>query len=171
MNSIDDLEKKMWWRHWSAVLILGIIAGVVIWSLLNVGPLLKSWRNKSTLTDDQRKLEKLYREDTRGGLTPEETFSMFISALEKKDFDLASKYFALSKQDQWKKTLIEYEDKGFMKEFWKELNIIKNSWQKVNSKDEIFSHFEYFVSNNGIQSKNEVIFEKYPKGVWKISFL
>src|SRR6266403_2009295 len=41
----------------------------------------------------QASLEAAYKNDPYGGATPEETLKLFIDALEKKDYALASKYF------------------------------------------------------------------------------
>lgn len=43
-------------------------------------------------------LEKAYREDAYGGATPEETLGLYVEALEKGDFDLASKYYIPEEQ-------------------------------------------------------------------------
>ena len=40
--------------------------------------------------------ENKQREDTYGGKTPQETIDLFVSALEKDDLELASKYFSLT---------------------------------------------------------------------------
>jgi len=45
-------------------------------------------------------LEAAYKADTYGGETPEETLRLFIDALEKKDYELASKYFVVEEQKQ-----------------------------------------------------------------------
>jgi len=39
--------------------------------------------------------------DIYGGETPEETWSMFLEALKKEDFELASKYFVVDKQAEY----------------------------------------------------------------------
>ncbi len=39
--------------------------------------------------------EKLMRQDTYGGKTPEETLKLFVEALKKEDIELAAKYFSL----------------------------------------------------------------------------
>lgn len=43
-------------------------------------------------------LEAQYRADNYGGTTPEETLRLFIEALERKDYVLASKYFVVENQ-------------------------------------------------------------------------
>jgi hypothetical protein len=45
-------------------------------------------------------LEAAYKADTYGGATPEETLKLFIDALEKKDYELASKYFVVEEQEE-----------------------------------------------------------------------
>ncbi len=49
--------------------------------------------------------------DTYGGDTPEETLRLFVEALEKKDYELASKYYVVEEQDDFKKDLSN--TKGF----------------------------------------------------------
>lgn len=51
-------------------------------------------------------LEAAYKADTYGGATPEETLKLFIDALEKKDYELASKYFVVEEQGE-KMTYLE----------------------------------------------------------------
>jgi hypothetical protein len=43
-------------------------------------------------------LKAAYQADTYGGATPEETLRLFVEALEKKDYVLASRYFVVEKQ-------------------------------------------------------------------------
>jgi hypothetical protein len=57
------------------------------------------------------KYEQKFKDDKYGGKTPEETYTMFLEALKKKDIELASKYFVLEKQEEYKKVLQEV-DKG-----------------------------------------------------------
>ncbi len=45
-------------------------------------------------------IEKQYKEDTYGGDTPEATLKLFVEALEKKDFQLAAKYYIPEKQPE-----------------------------------------------------------------------
>lgn len=177
---------KLWWRHWSVVFILAVLAGLVIWSMLNLGPWLKSWQEKRAALAAQRLLEKQYREDTYGGKTPEETFDMFIAALEKGDTELASKYFVLNKQEQWKKTLEEYKTGALLSDFVGELKNTAEKWQKTSSSDENSVSFEYKVKIENESAANfngkrvtipagnytnETIFQKYPADIWKISVL
>lgn len=186
MEENKNIQFKVWWRHWSVVLILAILAGLVIWAMLNLGPWLKNLQEWRAAKTAQEQLEKLYRNDKYGGKTPEETFDMFIAALEKGDIDLASKYFVLNKQEQWKKTLEEYKNKALLADFINELKSEKTSWEKVNSNKNNLAQYNYYtvaesntVADFNGQSipipagryKNSIIFERYLSGAWKINGL
>lgn len=187
MSDNPDPILKIWWRHWSVVLILAVLAGFVIWGTLNLRPWLRSLQEKMAARSAQRQLENLYRNDKYGGKTPEETFDMFIAALEKGNIELASKYFVLNKQEQWKRTLDEYKTKSLLIDFIKELRDERKNWQKSISSNEISISFEYkvLVSKDSIADfngqkvnvpagnyTNEIIFEKNTlANIWKISIL
>lgn len=81
-------------------------------------------------------MEDALRNDTYGGKTPQETLSMFISALEKGDVDLASKYFDLETNPNKKDYLT------------------RNEWTKI-LKDTIATH--------GIDSVIEVVQRAKPE--------
>jgi hypothetical protein len=49
--------------------------------------------------------------DTYGGTTPEETWSLFIAALEQEDVELAAKYFVVDRQEE-RKVFLEKERSG-----------------------------------------------------------
>ncbi|MBI2062800.1 MAG: hypothetical protein HYT61_01000 [Candidatus Yanofskybacteria bacterium] len=185
-NNIQNTRLRVWWRHWSVVLILAILAGLVIWSMLNLGPWLRSWQDQRAAKSAQEQLEKLYRNDKYGGKTPEETFDMFIAALENDDVELASKYFVLNKQDQWKKTLEEYKAQNLLKDFVIELKNQKKIWKSEKTNDPNAAAFYYpvtiekdsVVDFNGQKisieagtSTNTSLFQKYSNGIWKISIL
>lgn len=57
-------------------------------------------------------LEQAYKRDTYGGETPEETLRLFIEALEKKDYELAAKYFVPENQKSMLSDLRAGDQKG-----------------------------------------------------------
>ena len=59
------------------------------------------------ITDKKAKIAA----DTYGGKTPQETLDMFISAVEKGDYELASKYFVVERQNKELEDLRESEKK------------------------------------------------------------
>ena len=177
-------ERKVWWRHWSIVFILAVLAGLIIWVMLNLGPWLRSWQDERAAKSAQEQLEKLYREDKYGGKTPEETFDMFIAALEQGDIELASKYFVLEKQDDWFKTLSQYQARDLLAYLISELKNNKEDWKKNYNGNSVEFYYKVVIEEDSYANfkgqkvpieageySNTVRFEKYPSGVWKISLL
>jgi len=98
-------------------------------------------------------LEAKYKADTYGGTTPEETLRMFIEALEKKDYVLASKYYLVEDQSQALDDLQTSEQNGYVAAY---LSILS----KTNKGQSLSSGQEYaieFFSNEGEQ----VHFERF----------
>lgn len=62
-------------------------------------------------------LVKAYKNDTVGGETPQETWDMFIGALEAGDTEQASKYFVVEKQEEMKKQFDAGRENGAIDEF------------------------------------------------------
>ena len=58
-------------------------------------------------------LIKLYKKDTHGGDTPEETLLLFITALEMEDYELASKYYLVEQQEEVYKELDGIDEFSF----------------------------------------------------------
>lgn len=85
-----------------------------------------------------------YKQDTYGGKTPEETWDMFLAALNKGDLDLASKYFRVPSQEEWKNDLYKMRDENTLADKIKKWSEYKNKWKKVESRDNI-EGFETFT--------------------------
>lgn len=181
---------KGFFKHWTGVVLLIILAVLVTWGLLNLPTILNVVQGQLTAWQYQwelNKLEKPYKTDKIGGKTPEETFDMFISALKKSDIDLASKYFVIQKQGDWKKILEGYQKGNILTDLVLELEEAKGKLEKspqITSENTL--EFTYLTrlekdteadfSGQKINLKagnyrNSVIFEKYPSGVWKINLL
>ena len=163
MEKESEIQLRVWWRHWSVVFILVVLAGLVIWSMLNLGPWLRDWQEQKAAAAIQKQLDKFYHEDRYGAKTPEETFDLFVLALENSDIKLASRYFIINKQASWLKTLNEYENKKLLSDFVVELKDIKNIWKKGQENNQ---SMEFYYNAKGV-----IKFEKYPSGIWKISIL
>jgi len=56
-------------------------------------------------TQQIKEEEQKYQEDNYGGTTPEETYQMFLTALKQQNTELASKYFILEKQNEYRQLL------------------------------------------------------------------
>ena len=174
-----------------AVLITVAVAVVV--GLLNLGGIIDKVQGKLTAWKYQRLVEKMqapYKNDKYGGKTPEETFDLFLEALRKEDVDLASRYFVIKKQDEWKKTLEKYKENSLLAELINELKNNRLKWELTQNDGQV-ANFQYsFVIDkpsteelplgNGKTQKvtypvgkysSDIVFEKYLSGVWKISKL
>lgn len=173
-------------RSWYGVVFLILVAGGVLWFVLNGMPYINNLRANWEAKRLQAQWEKPYREDTYGGKTPEETYDMFLEALREGNTTLASKYFVIEKQDDWKKTLEEYGNNNLLVSFVSELEETRKVWKKTKESNETMVSFEYQTliekgSKATIDGQeveipagnytNESVFTKYPSGVWKIEGL
>src|SRR3990172_5868137 len=93
-----------------------------------------SWYGEYSFNKDlqaiKKEAERPYLEDIYGGKTPKETLELFIAAIEKEDFDLASKYFILSKQGEWRSALLEANRNEKLHALIQEIKEANNSLDK-----------------------------------------
>lgn len=102
-------------------------------------------------------------EDTYGGKTPQETLQMFIEAVEKGDYDLASKYFIESKREEWKENLIEASNVGRIDAFLKPILVARDSID--NDLSVPIEYGSYYT----IRKPVLVEFILYPNDIWKLT--
>lgn len=95
---------KRWW-FWVGVVVLALgtlyLQGYLSWKGEQYGYDVQnavSGMYSAYLKNQSANLEAAYRADTYGGETPEATLALFVEALEKKDFELAAKYFVVENQ-------------------------------------------------------------------------
>jgi len=108
---------------------------------------------------DQQRQDDLARAmaDTYGSSTPQGTLQMYISAVEKGDYELASKYFIEEKQDAELKSL-----QGSKKEnIDNVINLLRQDLTATGSYSEDEKNF-------GVRKPLFVDFIKYPNNIWKI---
>jgi len=124
-----------------------------------------SWYGEYSFNKDlqaiKKEAERPYLEDIYGGKTPKETLELFIAAIEKEDFDLASKYFIINKQEGWRDRLV----KGEKQKLYNWIDLLKTAQDRGSLWD---GNFQMEVKN-AAESANLIIdFIKYPQGIWKI---
>lgn len=95
--------------------------------------------------------------DTYGGKTPQETLQMYISAVEKGDYELASKYFVLENQEKELKKL-QNSSYSQLLQYLSFLN------QTLNSPGSFSADRKGYAVTKPVL----VDFELYPSGIWKI---
>jgi len=122
------------------------------------------WRGEKRVEELAQLLAKIEKDafdkkaaDKIGGKTPQETLDMFIKAVESGDYELASKYFVIEKQEE-------------------ELKSLQNSPKK--NIENIMGMLEQTIQNEGSYSEKKDIyvirrpilasFVLYPSGNWKI---
>ena len=118
------------------------------------------WKFAKDIKQIQEETNRPYLEDTYGGKTPQETLQLFVAAVEKGDFDLASKYFVLSKQGEWKRKLIGARAANKLETL---LKPVKEENEKLKNEEPLWEGKNNFVSGDAVLFQ----FVKYPK-VWKI---
>lgn len=180
-------------------IIVGVIAlvGVAIFAVAGWG-MYKKWQMRKGVekfTQTLKQLEQVdYQRamaDTYGGKTPQETLQMYIDAVEKGDFELASKYFIGEEQEKELDSLknsqseniknvlgvlkkVEIVDIHAMleKKYEEESNMYNISESKKDYVNRLYEVYEYNTKatmNTKIDGYDfSINFRKYPNGIWKI---
>lgn len=95
--------------------------------------------------------------DTYGGKTPQETLSLYISAVEKGDYELASKYFIGTRQQKELDDLKIANNDGIKKY----IEILRGGLGSTGFFDE--QKKRYTIHNPVL-----IELKQYPNGIWKI---
>ena len=106
--------------------------------------------------------EKAYREDTYGGITPEETLQLFIDALKKGDTDLAAKYFIIDDQQKNRESLARVKERGMLNSMVKDLEREKYKYQISDGQ------IAFDIANDEKEIALTILLSRGPNGKWKI---
>lgn len=155
-------------RYWKFVLnFFAVIIGVFIlyiaafWAVRYY----EAWQGQRAVQKLAEALKKETEEnynramaDTYGGKTPQETLRMYIEAVEKGDYELASKYFVLENKEKELESL-----KNASKEnIDNYVNRLKT--ESLNAGGDFSPDKKYF----SFKGKLLVSMILYPNGIWKI---
>lgn len=123
------------------------------------------WRGEKRVEELAQLLAKIEKEafdkkaaDTIGGKTPQETLNMFIKAVESGDYELASKYFVIERQEEWKKELVDIENNNKFGIFLPPLKEANQSVGEYSTNQKSYAIYEPIA----------IDFLLYPSGNWKI---
>ena len=164
---VKKINWRQFGRHWIVVFILAVLAAFVIWSMLQAGPWLKRFQDWRIANALRKQAEEPYRNDKYGGKTPEETFDMFIAALEEGDVELASKYFVIKKQESWRQSFFTIKSQpAVYDEMLAEMIFARDNAHKKIEGD--FAWFSYTMPGEKIGA--QLVFEKIFNR-WKIGNL
>ena len=189
--------KKIKFIIWFVILLFGVITAVnlSLFGWYKLTQYLNTKKVQQLAEELQKQQEDQYQKvisDTYGGKTPQETLKMYIDAVEKGDYELASKYFIESKQEKEKQSLLNSKKEDIENI----IEILKRVRPRTKEEiDKILkSNYEYFIKDNNsnisyeeylkrIPSENpneftmityingytfSVDFIKYPNNIWKI---
>lgn len=150
----------------AALVVLGLSAGYVlgvIGYIKIIGPYVSEMKYKAFLKD----YLKPYEEDFVGGNTPEETIDLFIEALKKGNYELASKYFTVEQQKEWYDKFIEMKNEGRGQGLIDELENNKKNWRKEQQGDNQFV-IKYNTGAGVDEITNFIVLKKNVNNKWKI---
>jgi len=151
------------------VVLLAAVSGYFLW--LEVGVREQSVGQNDFYEAVNAERERLIEEqknDTQGGNTPEETWNMFIAALESGDVAEASGYFVVGKQEEMRKQFEAGMENGAVDAFLNEdVSRITGSEYYESGKT-----FEFYTDeiNNGPGFVYVLVLNEYTD-VWKIESL
>lgn len=138
---------KKWW-FWVGVLILipvvWYVWGYASWWMAGAD---SRAENRSAylgwlkMEADSKALEAQYRADNYGGATPEETLRLFVEALEKKDYELASKYYSVEQQTGAHDSLLKGESGGHIPQY---VGTLKGTKRGALFSDQKTYEFKFF---------------------------
>lgn len=133
-----------------SLLIIFLISFLIICLFWFSNPRLKQVqqlqkRNKE-LNNALNNIQQQYANDSYGGTTPEETYHLFLDALKKQDIDLASKYFILDKQEEYKNLFTQIKNSGQWDNMMNDLLDSRNSKGKMEENGEY--KIEIVTKNN-----------------------
>lgn len=119
------------------------------------------------------KQEQKYKADTYGGKTPQETYALFLEALEKKDIELASKYFVLDRQEEYKEALFDVKKYDKWQLMLEDLTQENLKWRQVGETSmvlEIYNGKEEFLTQINFSLPGKILDNLSPiSDIWKIS--
>jgi len=174
-----------------------ILAVFIFYTAAEIGFRVKDWLDLKKADKEAQNFNeavlKMFKEDTFGGKTPEETFNLFVDALKNEDIDLAIKYIVLDierRQNYWDE-FNEKKQKGELKAYaeafpkWEEFEQVKddyNDWEKratVEHGVEIKESRKVYdqvlkietIIQPGVYTDYSIILIKNINNIWKIESL
>jgi hypothetical protein len=153
----NNRKKKL---IWAGIVLAILIMAVIGWQY---------WQYTHSAYYQQMKaaktLEKLYADDTMGGKTPEETLALFLEAVKKEDFDLASQYAIYGMRDSIKGNLLKIKNDGNINLLIEDLNRI----EKVMTPEFGPDSLDFVIKENDIKKYTVLSMGKNKLGIWKIN--
>ena len=149
--------------YWKFVLVfialvvfaLAVVVAARAYELWRANQTLRTFNQ--TILDAAARVREAQTRDTYGGKTPQETLRLYIDAVEKGDYELASKYFVAEKQAGELKSLRQSPRENIENV----LGLLQQDLQSLGSYSEKYDGYV-------IRKPLLVDFMLYPNGIWKI---
>jgi len=161
-NLEQPKSKKIKFIIWFVILLFGVITivNLSLFGWYKLTQYLNTKKVQQLAEELQKQQEEQYQKvmsDTYGGKTPQETLKMYIDAVEKGDYELASKYFIEGKREKEKQSLLNSK----REDIENILNLLKQSLKSDGS---------FSADKNGFTIRKPILvdFVRYPNGIWKI---
>ena len=148
-------KRRFWYVFVAFLAFVFLIAGYIAWQVFS------DWRGRKGvellyegLKQEQEGLYHKQLADAFGGKTPQETLQMYIEAVESGDYELASGYFVIEKQEEELGGLNNAPEENIKNiiGLLKRLEVVDEKSMKTE-----VNGYDFIVS-----------FTYYPSGVWKI---
>lgn len=153
----------------AAVLVAFFVAAFTLAVFVGGFKPIQSWQQYWTtrqIMREAREREEFEKNDIYGGRTPEETYQLFLQALEKQDIELASKYFVRERQAEIKQRLTRIRENGKWQLMYNDLSGL-NAEIRYKSVHESWHEVEVLNKAGGLIAAFRV--EKYSHGnLWKL---
>ncbi len=159
--------RKKWVK--TIIIVLGVVMAVYLAVVVKL--VWNSHQRQAAIDRFQESIEKPFKEDTYGGKTPEETWTMFLDALKKEDFALASKYYDVEHQTEARKWLEGLKQKNELNQTIKEMETLRKSNNQPLSGGEkkVYYSYDFFSKKYNQELTSRIIFYLNPyTKVWKI---
>lgn len=109
------------------------------------------------------------RADTYGGKTPQETWAMFVHALEVGDTDLAAKYFIQEKQEEMERYFGHAKEKNALGLFLGDFKTIIEERMQPDGKHFLYLTSPVEVDGRKLQGFTYGLAKSDISGIWKIT--
>lgn len=173
MHFVKHITKKWWF--WLISIVL------VSWGMWYAYSWYDSWKYNAPYREsyvravaqvakmeaEQAALEARYAADFDGGATPQETWDLFVAALEAGNTDRAAKYFIVERQEEEKRAWAVAKDLGNIPIFLEDFKLIKGGTMYPDG-----DRFEFYTGSIDNGPGFVYMLVKNPiTGVWKIEDL
>jgi len=160
LPDMQNPQKSTYWKFvaWFLALIIFGIGSLVAFRVYEFRQGERAVQELAKgLEQAQEELYKLQLADTIGGKTPQETLALYIDAVERGDYELASKYFVLEKREEELKSFEGAPEVNIQ-------NYIELLRESADSQGVYSDDGKYFSIDRPILIRMGL----YPSGVWKI---